>query len=98
MTSDVVLGGGDIAVGDGTLVETTGRVLVANAGKLVFAEEPAKVPYRVVLAKGSEVVLQGSLDGWTSNLPEGLYKVKFSTANGELVATVVNRGLIMLVK
>lgn len=98
VTSDVVLGGGDIAVGDGTLVETTGRVLVANAGKLVFAEEPATVPYRVVLAKGSEVVLQGSLDGWTSNLPEGLYKVKFSTANGELVATVVNRGLILLVK
>lgn len=98
VTSDVVLGGGDIAVGDGQLVETTGRVLVANAGRLVFAEEPAKVPYRVVLAKGSEVVLQGSLDGWTSNLPEGLYKVKFSTANGELVATVVNRGLILLVK
>ena len=97
VSSDVAFGG-DVRVGDEPLVETTGRVLVANAGKLVFSEEPAAVPYRVVLARGSEVVLQGSLDNWTSNLPEGLYKVRFSTANGEFAATVVNRGFLLIVK
>lgn len=92
---------GGVFVGDGGVtpcIESSGKVVVPESGRLTF---DARFGGRIkqVIARGSELVLPASFDGWTCTLADGSEtRAKFKTDGKEFYAWVSAPGLSVVVR
>ncbi len=92
---------GAVFVGDGGVapcIESSGKVVVPASGRLTF---DARLGGRIkqVIAKGPELVLPASFDGWTCTLADGSeICAKFKTDGKEFYAWVGASGLSVIVR
>lgn len=79
-------------------VETSRRVIVPETGRLAFDAVPHGL-VKQVIAKGSELMLPSSFNGWSCTFADGeTTRVKFFAEDGEFYALIGKRGLIFIVE